>query len=437
VSKNYGIIDQRTNPKGKSLPNRQRFVKREKEAIKEAVAERIRNGRIEDLAGDSGQRVKLRSKRADEPTFHHGPGGVTERVYPGNKQFQKGDRIPRPQGGSGGGKEGSPDGEGEDDFYFELSFDEWRDALFDGMEIPNQIKRALTGEDEFEWRRSGLKSDGAPNQMDIQRTTQRALARRHAFRIPLLRRKVELEKELKELRNTVANAGGKDVSREEARITEVLDELVIVERKLKSVPFLDTFDLKFRRHELFPIPVTKAVMFAMLDVSGSMGEWEKEMSKRFFILLYIFLTRIYERVEIVWLRHTSEAKEVTQEEFFTSRESGGTVVSSALELMKTIVETRYRVEEWNIYGCHASDGDNFRYDNEKVLSLMEDFVLPVSQYYAYIEVRKPYMGDGELWPVYEQLLEGHENLAINHIRDKDDIYPVFRKLFEKKETKHA
>ncbi|MDO8490234.1 MAG: YeaH/YhbH family protein [bacterium] len=436
MTKNYGIIDQRTNPKGKSLPNRQRFVKREKDAIKEAVAERIRNGKIEDLAAGGGQRVKLHSKRTEEPTFHHGPGGTTERVYPGNKEFQKGDRIPRPEGG-GGGKEGSPDGEGEDDFYFELSFDEWRDALFDGMEIPNQIKKSLTGEDEFEWRRSGFKSDGAPNQMDIQRTTQRALARRHAFSTPYLRRKAELEKELKELREIVANAGGKDVSREEARIAEIQNELVVVERKLKSVPFLDTFDLKFRRHELFPIPVTKAVMFAMLDVSGSMGEWEKEMAKRFFILLYIFLTRIYERVEIVWLRHTTEAKEVTQEEFFTSRESGGTIVSSALELMKTIIAERYRIEEWNIYGCHASDGDNFSHDNDNVLSLMDDFILPVSQYYAYIEVRQPRTGNGELWPLYEQLLAGHENLAINHIRSKDDIYPVFRKLFERKETKHG
>ena len=438
MSKNYGIIDQRTNPKGKSLPNRQRYLKREKDAIKEAVAEKIREGNIEDLASPGVKRIKLRSRQStDEPTFHHGRGGTTERVYPGNKKFLKGDRIPRPEGGGGGGKEGAPEGESEDDFYFELSFEEWRDALFDGMEIPNQIKRSLSGEDEFEWRRSGFKSDGAPNQMDIQRTTQRALARRHSFVAQFLRKKSELEKELEALRATVASANGNDVSQEEARIKEILDELIVLERKIKSVPFLDTFDLKFKRHELFPIPVTKAVMFAELDVSISMGDWEKEMAKRFYILLYIFLTRIYERVVIVWLRHTTEAKEVTQEEFFTGRESGGTIVSSVLELMQKIIEDRYRVEEWNIYGCHASDGDNSRDDNPKVVSLMNDFILPVCQYYAYIEVRKPDTGNGDLWSIYEQLLKDHDNLAINHIRGKDDIYPVFRKLFQKSEAKNG
>ncbi len=429
MEKSYNIVDQRTNPRGKSLPNRQRFLTRQKQQVREAVAERIKEGNITDLATGADRRIKLRSKRLDEPTFHHGKGGVNERVLPGNKKFQTGDRIERPDQGDGDGNEGSPDGEGEDDFYFELGYDEWLNELFEGMEIPNQIKKSLAGADQFELRRAGFQSDGPPNKMDLARTKQRSIARRYAFRAPHIRAKHALEKELRELEQVIANANGREVSREQERIVEIHAELEILQRKIKRVPFLDTFDLRYRRHEFVPIPVTKAVMFCMLDVSGSMGEWEKEMAKRFYVLLYLFLQRNYEKVEIVFIRHTTEAKEVTEVEFFTSRESGGTVVSSALELMKMIVEARYPIEEWNIYGCHASDGDNTSKDNARVFELMEEFILPASQYYAYIEVRA--QGDGELWPVYGELLKDNENLAINHIRGREDIYPVFRKLFTK------
>jgi uncharacterized sporulation protein YeaH/YhbH (DUF444 family) len=97
-------------------------------------------------------------------------------------------------------------------------------------------------------------------------------------------------------------------------------------------------------------------MFCLMDVSGSMGEREKDLAKRFFMLLHLFLKRRYERLDIVFIRHTHDAQEVDEHTFFYSRQSGGTIVSTALEEMKKIVHDRYATGEWNIYAAQASDG---------------------------------------------------------------------------------
>ena len=109
-------------------------------------------------------------------------------------------------------------------------------------------------------------------------------------------------------------------------------------------------------------------MFCLMDVSGSMDEERKDIAKRFFILLYLFLTRNYERIEVVFIRHHTIAKEVDEDEFFHSRESGGTVVSSALKLMQEIIRERYPLTEWNIYAAQASDGDNWDDDSSSAIT---------------------------------------------------------------------
>ena len=108
----------------------------------------------------------------------------------------------------------------------------------------------------------------------------------------------------------------------------------------------------------------------------------KDLAKRFFLLLYLFLTRHYEHVDLVFIRHTSEAKEVDEETFFNSRETGGTVVSTALAEMRRIIEARYPSDEWNIYGAQASDGDNYSSDSATCLQLLERRILPVRQHFA-------------------------------------------------------
>lgn len=432
MSKDYTIVDQRTNPKGKNLPNRQRFMGRQKVAIKDAVRRKITKTGIEELANKGSKRIRLRSVGVKEPIFQHQQGGVSEDVLPGNKKYSRGDTLPRPMSGGGGGKEGSPDGDGENDFDFNVSREEFFNIIFDGMEIPHIVKKSLTGTDEFEFHRAGFASDGPPNKMDVVRTMGRAFGRRIAMKRALETRKAEAEKRLREIEERITNATSLDVSADQKAAEKLRCEIASYEERIKNVPDIDSHDLLFKRHERTPVPISQAVMFCLLDVSGSMGEWEMEMAKRFFLLLYLFLERNYERVVPVFIRHTQEAKEVSEEEFFHSRESGGTIVSSALQLMKTIVEARYPLSLWNVYGCHASDGDNFKSDNDTTLELMSEDILPMSQYYAYVEVRPEDAGEGQLWPIMESLVNEYDHFAMTQIHDVGDIYPVFRKLFEKK-----
>jgi len=159
-----------------------------------------------------------------------------------------------------------------------------------------------------------------------------------------------------------------------------------------------------------------------------MDEQRKDLSKRFFILLYLFLTRNYEHIEVVFIRHHTRADEVDEETFFHSQESGGTVVSSALELMQKIIEERYPSNEWNIYGAQASDGDNWNDDSPKCRAILEQSILPLSRYFAYIQVAEP---EQNLWTEYAQLLSGHPHFAMKKVQSAAEIYPVFRELFEK------
>ena len=133
----------------------------------------------------------------------------------------------------------------------------------------------------------------------------------------------------------------------------------MLQRRRKVIAYIDPVDIRFNRFEPQPLPNANAVMFCLMDVSGSMGEREKDLAKRFFVLLHLFLKRRYERTDIVFIRHTHEAQEVDEETFFYSTQSGGTVVSTALEEMRRIIEERYPSREWNIYAAQASDGDNF------------------------------------------------------------------------------
>jgi uncharacterized sporulation protein YeaH/YhbH (DUF444 family) len=147
------------------------------------------------------------------------------------------------------------------------------------------------------------------------------------------------------------------------------------------------------RSDRHPIPALRnraeaggqAVMFCLMDVSGSCPSM-KDLAKRFYMLLYVFLTRRYRHVDIVFIRHTDRAEEVDEDTFFHRPASGGTLVSSALQAMHEIVRSRYRPADWNIYAAQASDGDNSISDSEAVSRLLTERILPVSQFFAYLEV---------------------------------------------------
>ncbi len=413
------IIDRRLNGRHKNAVNRQRFIRRYRAQIKEAVADTIAGRSISDI--DSGEQVTIPRRDISEPTFRHGSGGRRDLVLPGNREFVTGDQIQRPRSGGGrGGGRASRDGEGEDAFVFELSREEFLDFFFEDLALPDLVKRQLATIEETRRSRAGYSQQGIPANINVVRSLQGALARRMALGGGDRRRLRELEAELARLDD--------DAPRRAA----LVEEIEALRGRLRRIPFIDDFDLRYNHHVDVPRPITRAVMFCLMDVSGSMDEGRKDMAKRFFILLYLFLTRQYERIELVFIRHHTTASEVDEETFFHARETGGTVVSSALQLLDGIIRERYADGGWNLYAAQASDGDNWGDDSPRCRKLLCDSILPRLQYYAYIEI-----GAEEhqtLWREYEQVAAEHAHFAMQAIAGPEDIYPVFRHLFRKQDA---
>ncbi len=417
------IVDRRENSKNKSAVNRQRFLDRYKKHIKKAVSDAVDARSITDV--ERGEEVTIAGDDISEPVFQHGSGGRRTVVHPGNKEFVTGDRIQRPSGGSGGGGPGeaSDSGEGDDDFVFQLTQDEFLEFLFDDLALPNLTKRHLKGNFSFKYEHAGFTNDGVPAKLSVLRSLKQAKARRIALcgnSRKLLAAAIEKLEE--------AEALGDELSA--FRLT---DEIELLKKRIKRVPFLDTIDLRYKLHVKRPIPTSQAVMFCLMDVSGSMDQSIKDMAKRFYLLLYMFLKRHYEKTDIVFIRHHTVAKEVEEQEFFYSRETGGTVVSSALKLMTEIIDDRYSPDEWNIYGAQASDGDNWNDDSPTCSKLLREKLLPMVQYFAYVEITK--RSHQALWREYDQLSdEFPESFAQRHIQKVSDIFPVFHDLFHKKDA---
>jgi len=422
------IIDRRLAGGGKSANNRQKFIKRVKNQVREAVREAVRDGKVGDVITGKSKKIKIPGKGLEQPTFNHSKdGGIKDWVVPGNKEFNQGDRHDRPpsDGGGAGGREGSnEDMDQVDTFEFILSKEEYLDIFFEDLELPDMIKKDISKVYEFENRRAGFSVDGNPSRLNILQSLKHAKGRRFGLLTP---KKKKLKRLLEELASITLTEDTQE------RVNELNDEINALKRKIRAIPFLDDMDLRYNRWEKVPIPTTQAVMFGIMDVSGSMGEWEKEMAKRFFMIMLLFLHHNYELVDIVWIRHHTRASEVDEDTFFHSKETGGTLVSSALELMSSVIKDRYPLTQWNIFGCQISDGDNWFSDNQVAQEILRSDILPKSQYYAYIEVDRHRSGGfSDLWPAYDEIAHDHKNFEMGIVRDVTEIYPVFRTLFEKR-----
>ena len=419
------IIDRRLSGKNKSIGNRERFLRRYREQIGEAVKRAVSGRGIRDL--EQGEDVILPRHDVSEPVFGHGEGGNREYVHPGNREYIKGDRIERPQGGGGGsgGSQASDSGEGEDDFVFRLTKEEFMRVFFEDLALPHLVRTQLAEVPEWKYQRAGFISDGMPSNLHVVRSMRGALSRRIALGGEPRRELRQLEEHLLKLKRNPRADEDALIQRE---IKEVELKLEEMRKNAKRIPFLDPIDLRYRNRVRIPVPSAKAVMFCLMDVSGSMDEQRKDMSKRFFMLLYLFLTRHYEKIDLVFIRHHTQATEVTEDEFFHTTETGGTVVSSALKLMHEIVRARYPSNEWNIYGAQASDGDNWHQDSGQCRKILDEQLLPLVRYYAYVQVAD---AEQNLWEEYAQLSEGHKHFAMRKVADAQDIYPVFRDLFKK------
>ncbi|WP_019142255.1 YeaH/YhbH family protein [Noviherbaspirillum massiliense] len=415
------LIDRRLQSKNKSAVNRERFLRRYKGQIKDAVARAVKGRSITEI--EKGEKVSIPVKDINEPSFGHAQGGVWEVVRPGNKEYQKGDQLQRPKsgGGAGKGKAGNSEEITEDDFAFELSREEFMNVFFEDLELPNLVKTQLASITEFKQQRAGFKLSGTTSNIHILRSLRGALGRRIAVGAKSRKRLREAEAELEQLLRTEFE--------DDHRILALKKEIRQLRIKLEAIPFLDPIDLRYSNRIKVPKPTSQAVMFCVMDVSGSMDQAKKDAAKRFFILLYLFLTRAYEKIEVVFIRHHTQASEVNEDAFFNSRESGGTVVSSALNLLTKIIRERYVNTDWNVYVAQASDGDNWDNDSVTCRDLLINTIMPMVRYYAYVEIT-----DDEpqnLWHQYTQVQAQHPHFAMQKIESPADIYPVFRELFKK------
>ena len=415
------IIDRRLNGKNKSAVNRQRFLRRFREQIRKSVSDAISQRSIKDI--DKGETVNIPTRDTNEPIFSHGPGGRREIVQPGNTDFVAGDKVPRPPSGGGGSGNGkaSNSGEGEDEFVFQLSREEFLEFFFEDLALPDLVKTQLATISEHKMVRAGYTTSGVPTNINVIRSMKGALARRMALRAPYQEKLRKTEAEYEELKQL--HEGN------HPNLLELEKEIHRLRTKINAIPFIDTFDLRYNNRIKEPSPTTRAVMFCLMDVSGSMNEERKDIAKRFFILLYLFLTRTYKNIDVVFIRHHTTAKEVDEQEFFYSRETGGTVVSSALELMYEIISERYPTSDWNIYAAQASDGDNWEGDSPACREILVNKIMPCLQYYAYVEITA--YEHQSLWREYERVKEVFPNFSIQDIAGLTSIYPVFRELFKK------
>jgi len=294
--------------------------------------------------------------------------------------------------------------------------------FFEDLELPNMVKTQLSQTVEFKNQRAGYNVSGTPSNIHVLRSLRGALGRRIAVGGPTRKQLTRAEHELLALIE-------QGTPLDDPHVIELKRLIHHLHTKLIAIPFIDPFDLRYSNRIKVPKPSTQAVMFCIMDVSGSMDESRKDTAKRFFILLYLFLKRVYEKIDVVFIRHHTAAAEVDEDEFFHSRESGGTVVSSALHLLQKIISERYASSDWNAYVAQASDGDNW--DNDSVLckQLLINSIMPRVQYYTYVEIT-----DGppqNLWEQYSEVTDHHTNFAMQKIVTPADIYPVFRELFKK------
>ena len=418
------IVDRRLNPSNKSLENRQRFLRRAKALIQGAVKKSSEGRDIKDVL--EGGEVSIPLDGMNEPRFHR-QGGTRDLVFPGNKKFEEGDILPRSGGGRGRGSDAGQ-GDGEDAFRFVLSRDEFVDLFLDDLELPDLAKRKFAETQTEGLRRAGYTTSGSPANISISRTVRLAAARRVALRRPRSETIAQLEAELAEC--------------PDERRAEILAELEALKSKFRRIPYIDPIDIRYRRFETTPKPVAQAVMFCLMDVSGSMSEHMKDLAKRFYMLLYVFLTRRYRYVAIVFIRHTDRAEEVDEDTFFHDPASGGTLVSSALEAMHEIVRTRYRPADWNIYAAQASDGDNSYSDGELTGRLLSELILPVTQFFAYLEVGEPGANmpgasESALWTLYQTLRSEGAPLSMRKVTQRSEIFPVFHDLFHRRNKRET
>lgn len=345
------------------------------EAIRENLADLVAEESIIMSDGDTVIKVPVRS--LEEYRFRFDPGEAAH-VGQGDGGSRVGDVLGRVRGAgrTEGGRAG--DEPGVDYYEAEVTVDQLAELIFADLGLPNlerKTKPELTQEG-YEFR--DVRRHGIMSNIDRRRTLREAIKR--------------------------ARLAGRGLR-----------------------PVIAKEDLRFRTWEEEPRREANAVVMAMMDTSGSMGTFEKYVARSFFFWMVRFLRTRYRHVRIVFLAHDTRAREVTEEQFFTKGESGGTRCSSVYELALDIIGQRFAPSDYNLYPFHFSDGDNFPSDNQRSLELMRQLV-EASAAAGYAEVAAGRRHDGgTLLSVLRQIEDQRFITAV--VRDKRDVYPVLRRFF--------
>lgn len=372
----------------RSATDRSRHKKKIEKAIKDGIQHIIADESI--IGKDGKKKILIPVKGIKEFRFIYSDGPQNKQVAsaPG-KNIKKGQKVgsAKKKKSGNGGKPGNEPGE---EFYeVELTLDELAEYLFDNLELPEleRKKFRFITEKKPKWR--GHRTQGLRNRLSKKLTIKNKIKRKLA----------------------AARNGTYD---------EESDE---------RFPFHDD-DLKYKHYKTKPKENSSAVVFFVMDVSGSMSPQKKYLARSFYFLVYQFLRYKYDNIEIVFISHTTEAKEVSEDEFFSRVPSGGTLISPALEMMSEIVEKRYHTSMWNIYGFHCSDGDNWSSDNAKCLAETKKLI-DKCQVYSFCEITPDdeiYGSDfSETFNNYKPLVS--KKFKLLKIKSSSDIWLSFKKIF--------
>ena len=439
------FVDRRKTGRGKSINNRQKLLDRVKESIRATKPEDIDAGGVK-AAGTKGtgkalvNPVKIARDALHEPTYHYDPySGEREIVLIGNDVWERGDEFPVSGGeGSGGGGSGNGPGEdSEDDFIVNISRDEFFDVFFEDCELPDLLETQEKDLPEAVWKPAGFQKEGNAAQLSVIRSYRNSIGRRRALSADSRAELEELEAELEKLEETLIGNPLNAVAN--ARYQEVIARIEELKSKIAIIPFFEKLDLRYRKSERVQVKSADAVFIMVMDISGSMDEDKKRTARKFFTLQYGFIKRRYPNTDLIFIAHTDDAEEMTEEDFFTTRKSGGTTVSPALALANKILGERYDADNTNIYLSYAGDGDNWETDNQSVIAEVEEKgLLAKLRHAVYVQVGMSIAGTFSygagvsLWNVMQSISRSNPKMHAIKISDDNEVFGAFRKIYAKK-----
>lgn len=390
--------------------------RRHRELVEESIKKNLGNIIAEEsIIGKSrDKKIKIPIRGIKEFQFVYGrnkPG-----IGSGDGSEKRGDKFTgEAQSGSGKGRAGNQ--EGEEIYETEITIEEVIRYLFDDLNLPDIDKKQLSQLEEKSYRKLGYQQRGIPPRLAKKRST-----------VEKIKRKQATKRTLNELNQEKTQKYDEDS--EENSETHV-SSIQINGLQKNRFPFIED-DLRYYRIKEDNKKDYNAVVLCIMDVSGSMDQTKKYLARSFYFLLYQFLQLKYSNVEVVFIAHTTTAKEVNEKEFFHRGESGGTYISSGYEKALEIISERYSPSNWNIYAFHCSDGDNWSEDNKKAVDSANK-LCEVCNLFGYGEIVPGYYSMGSTIKAELQSKIDSKNFAAININKKEDVLPALKKLLEKGE----